>query len=126
MFVRLRTWAHTVKRDVVAIWLATYDPRVPLHAKVLAVIVAGYALSPIDLIPDFIPVIGYLDDAVLVPLGVLLVVKLIPEDVMAEHRQAAMRLAEKPRSTAAAFVMVGIWIGVTLFAGWLVYRFVER
>jgi uncharacterized membrane protein YkvA (DUF1232 family) len=94
--------------------------------KVLAVLVAGYALSPIDLIPDFIPVIGYLDDAVLVPLGVLLVVKLIPEEVMADHRAAAMQLAEQPRSTTAAVAICVIWIGVTLSAGWLFYRFVPR
>jgi uncharacterized membrane protein YkvA (DUF1232 family) len=122
MFARLRTWAREIKRDVVAVWLARRDPRVPLHAKALAVVVAGYALSPIDLIPDFIPVIGYVDDAVLVPLGILLVVRLIPDHIMAEHRAAANALAEKPRSTVAAVVIATIWVSATIFAGWVFYR----
>ncbi len=70
MLKRLKQWARTVKRDAVALWIAARDPRTPWYAKAIAVLVAGYALSPIDLIPDFIPVIGYLDDAVVVPLGI--------------------------------------------------------
>jgi uncharacterized membrane protein YkvA (DUF1232 family) len=121
MFARLRKWARKVKQDVVAIWLAGHDPRVPLHAKVLAMCVAGYALSPIDLIPDFIPVIGYLDDAVIVPLGILLVVRLIPKDIMAEHRATATQLSQRPSATNAAFVIVMIWIIATAFCGWVAY-----
>ena len=126
MFTRLTTWARLVKRDVLALWLARHDPRVPLHAKVLALIVAGYALSPIDLIPDFIPVLGYVDDAVIVPIGVLLVVKMIPDHVMAEHRAAATELSDKPRSTVAAVVIVGIWIAVTCAAGMWIFRWARR
>ncbi|RUU78974.1 DUF1232 domain-containing protein, partial [Mesorhizobium sp. M7A.F.Ca.CA.002.05.1.1] len=83
----LNEWARTIKRDVHALYLAARDPRTPWYAKALAVCVASYALSPIDLIPDFIPVIGYLDDVILVPLGVLAVVRMIPPEVMAEHRK---------------------------------------
>jgi uncharacterized membrane protein YkvA (DUF1232 family) len=80
----LKTWARTIKRDVLALWIAARDPRVPWYAKAAAGAVAAYALSPIDLIPDFIPVLGYLDDLVIVPFGILLVVKLIPAQRMEE------------------------------------------
>jgi uncharacterized membrane protein YkvA (DUF1232 family) len=72
-----------------AIYCAARDPRVPWYAKALAICVAGYALSPIDLIPDFVPILGYMDDVIIVPLGVLIVVKLIPPEIMAEHRALA-------------------------------------
>src|SRR5918998_2411334 len=93
---RLKRWARSIKGDVIAIYFAARNPRVPWYAKALALCVAGYALSPIDLIPDFIPVLGYLDDVVIVPLGILAVVKLISPDIMAEHRAAAALAAEKP------------------------------
>jgi uncharacterized membrane protein YkvA (DUF1232 family) len=92
----LKTWVRTIKRDVVALWIAARDPRVPWYAKAAAGAVAAYALSPIDVIPDFIPVLGYLDDLVIVPLGILLVVKLIPAQRMEEFRQ---RGAPSRRST---------------------------
>src|SRR6476469_7633310 len=94
----LKDWARAIKRDVHAIYLASRDPRVPWYAKALALAVAGYALSPIDLIPDFIPVLGLLDDAILVPLCILLVIRLIPPDVMAEHRMLAAAAADRPVS----------------------------
>src|SRR3979409_978890 len=93
---KLKDWARAIKRDVHAIYLAARDPRVPWYAKALALCVAGYALSPIDLIPDFIPVIGYLDDLVIVPLGMWATISLIPADVLAEYRVIA-RTAEPPR-----------------------------
>ena len=120
---KLKDWARSVKQDVHALYLAARDPRTPWYAKALAVCVAGYALSPIDLIPDFIPVIGYLDDAVIVPLGILAVVKLIPSDVMAESRAAAACAAEKPVSRTAAFVIVLIWAASIALTGWLAYRY---
>ena len=101
----LKDWAHTIKRDVHAIYLAARDPRVPWYVKALALCVAGYALSPVDLIPDFIPVLGYLDDVVIVPLGILAVVKLVPSSIMAEHRAAAALAAERPLSRTAAVVI---------------------
>jgi uncharacterized membrane protein YkvA (DUF1232 family) len=123
---RLRGWARAIQRDVHAVWLASRDPRVPWYAKALAVCIAAYALSPIDLIPDFIPVLGYLDDAILLPLGILLVVRMIPKDVMAEHRAAAASAAERPTSTGGAIVIAAIWIALTVGAGWLAYRWLYR
>ena len=124
---KLKDWARVIKRDVHAIYLAARDPRVPWYAKALALCVAGYALSPIDLIPDFVPVIGYLDDLVTVPLGILAVVKLIPPDIMAEHRATAAIASERPISRVAAVVIVLLWIGSMALVGWLIYRhFVGR
>jgi uncharacterized membrane protein YkvA (DUF1232 family) len=119
---RLRDWARAIQRDVHAVYLASRDPRVPWYAKALAICIAAYALSPIDLIPDFIPVLGYLDDAILLPLGILLVVWMIPKDVMAEHHAAAAAAAERPTSTAGAIVIIAVWIVLTMTAGWLAYR----
>jgi uncharacterized membrane protein YkvA (DUF1232 family) len=93
---RLQQWARLLKRDVVALSIAARDRRVPWHAKLLAVAVAAYALSPIDLIPDFIPVVGYLDDVIIVPVGIWLAVKLIPRELMEEFRAEAIR-REGPR-----------------------------
>jgi uncharacterized membrane protein YkvA (DUF1232 family) len=118
---RLRQWARVVKRDVLALYLAARDPRVPWYAKALALLVAGYALSPIDLIPDFIPVLGYLDDVILVPAGILLVRRLIPEAILEEHRATAERLAERPTSRAAAAVIVAIWIAALALTVWLAW-----
>ena len=89
IFTRLRSWARRIRRDVHALYLASRDPRVPWYAKAPAVCIAAYALSPTDLIPDFIPVLGYLDEVILLPLAVLLAVKLIPPPIMAEHRAVA-------------------------------------
>lgn len=126
MAIRLKEWARAVKRDVHALYLASRDARVPWYAKVLAVAVAAYALSPIDLIPDFIPVLGYLDDIILVPLGVLLVVWLIPPEVMAEHREAAAASRQRPVSRAAGVVIVVIWAASAVAFGWLAYRYFVR
>lgn len=107
---RLREWARAIRRDVHALYLAGRDPRVPWYAKALAALVAGYALSPIDLIPDFIPVVGYLDDVILVPLGIVLVIRLIPPEVMAEHRDAAAVAQHRPVSRVAAIVVISAWV----------------
>jgi uncharacterized membrane protein YkvA (DUF1232 family) len=123
MIERTRQWARTVKRDAHAIYLAARDPRVPWYAKVLALCVAGYALSPIDLIPDFIPVLGYLDDVILVPLGIVLVVKLIPPEIMAEHRALAAAAQERPVSSTAAVAIALIWVAAIALTGWLCYLF---
>lgn len=121
-FARLKTWAQAIKRDIHAIYLAARDPRVPWGAKAVAACVAGYALSPIDLIPDFIPVLGYLDDLIIVPLGIWLVVRLIPPELMAEHRAAALEAQARPRSLAGAFAIVAIWIALCAATGWIAYR----
>lgn len=119
MLDRLRSWARALKRDVVALWLAARDPRTPLAAKLAAGAVAAYALSPIDLIPDFVPVLGYLDDLLIVPTGIALAVHLIPAPLMAEFRAQALARLERPRSLAAAGVIVGLWVaGAVLLALW--------
>jgi uncharacterized membrane protein YkvA (DUF1232 family) len=123
MIRRLKDWARLVKRDVHALYLASRDPRVPWYAKALAVVVAGYALSPIDLIPDFIPVLGYLDDIVLIPIGILLVARLIPPAILAEHKETARAMQALPVSQTAAAVIVGIWIIAIALCAWLAYRY---
>jgi uncharacterized membrane protein YkvA (DUF1232 family) len=115
MVERLRSWARGIKRDVHALYLSARDPRVPWYAKAVALAVAAYAMSPIDLIPDFIPVLGYLDDVILVPLGILLAVRLIPPAILAEHRATASDVGLRP-SRAAAIVIIAIWIGLALVA----------
>jgi len=109
----MATWQERVrdlKRDVVAIAFAIRDPRVPWYAKAVGACVVAYALSPIDLIPDFVPVLGYLDDLVLVPLGLLLVLRLIPADILAEHRVTAAAVVERPVSRAGAAVVIVVWV----------------
>jgi len=117
----LRGWARQIKRDVHALYLAASDPRVPWYAKVAAIAVAAYALSPIDLIPDFIPVIGYLDDVVIVPLGILLAVKLVPAELMEEFRTAAAAVdGERALGKWGAAVILILWVaGLILAAMWL-------
>ncbi len=106
----LRNWARGLRREVHAIYLAARRPDVPWYAKILAIGVAGYALSPLDLIPDFIPVLGLVDDLILVPLGIWLVLSLIPEAVMVECRARASEMEQRPRSRAAAITIAAIWI----------------
>src|SRR5919107_1310518 len=110
MWMRLRDWARAIKRDVVALYIAARDPRVPWYAKLAAAAVAAYALSPIDLIPDFIPVLGYLDEVIILPVAIFLVIKMIPAPLMAEFREEARRRAEHPRSRVGAALIVAIWI----------------
>lgn len=117
---RLRLWAKGVRRDVVALWLAARDPRVPWLPKLLCAAIAAYALSPIDLIPDAIPLLGLLDEALLLPPLILLAVRLIPPDLMAGFREEAARREGRPVSRAGAAVVVGLWLlGAALLAWWL-------
>ena len=104
-----------MKRDVVALWLAARSPRTPMAAKLVAGAVAAYALSPIDLIPDFIPVLGYLDDLVIVPLGIALAVRLIPAALMVEFRAEAVAVA-KPVNRAMAVAIVVVWLSIIVTA----------
>ena len=119
----LKIWARTLKRDVHAIYLAAHNPRVPWYAKALAMAVAGYALSPIDLIPDFIPVFGYVDDLIIVPLGIWLVVSLIPQELMAEYRAIASKAEQRPRSNGAAIVIIAIWVVGTASLAWVGFAY---
>ncbi len=123
----LRNWkqkARELKIQVYAIYLASRDPRVPLRAKILAALVVGYAFSPIDLIPDFIPVLGYLDDLILVPLGVALVLRMIPANVLAECQEKSRELMkqDKPVNRVAAGIIIAIWLPAAI----LVFRFLAR
>ena len=119
MLERIKTWAKSLKRDVVALWIAARSPRTPMAAKIVAGAVAAYALSPIDLIPDFIPILGYLDDIVIVPLGIALAVRLIPPALMAEFRAEAVSTA-RPINKTMALLIVLLWLAVfVIVAAWL-------
>lgn len=118
MLDRLKTWAKALRRDIVALWLAARDPRVPWAAKLLAGAVAAYALSPIDLIPDFIPVLGVLDDVLIVPAGIWLALRLIPADVMAQLRARA-ETVERPKSLPGMIAVFAVWLlALAAFAWW--------
>lgn len=120
--------ARVLKKETFALYLACRHPRVPWYAKVLALIVVGYALSPIDLIPDFIPILGYLDDMVLIPLGIMIVVRMIPAEVLAECRQKSEVIVGRATRAGkiAAAVIVLIWIMTASLAVWLIVRTVNR
>ena len=106
-----KKWATALKKNTYALYLASRDPRVSILAKIVIGLVVAYALSPIDLIPDFIPIIGYLDDLILLPLGIWLSIRLIPQDVWQECQALAVeQLSELPRSRRAAVVIIIIWL----------------
>ena len=115
----LRARARAMEADTFALYLAARDPRVPWPAKAVAAITVAYALSPIDLIPDFIPVLGYLDDLVLIPVGLALAIRLVPPAILAEHRAEAARRfsAGGPRSRVGAVLVGVVWL---LAIAWLV------
>ena len=124
---RMVEWAKALRRDVVAVYLALRDPRTPWYARWLGAAVVAYAFSPIDLIPDFVPVLGYLDDVLIVPLGVYLVIRLVPADVMADARarsEEQLRNA-KPVSWAGAAVVVAIWVSAIGLAVWAARQLLE-
>lgn len=119
----LKNYAKTVKQDLIVLYLSYKDPRTPLYAKMLAMCVVAYAFSPIDLIPDFIPVIGYLDDLILVPLGIIVTLKMIPSDILEEKREQARHMvkSDKPKNWFAGAVFIIIWILLAVWLGkWLV------
>lgn len=118
----LRRWARELRQSTLVVYFAARDPRTRRWVRVLALLVAAYALSPIDLIPDFIPVLGYLDDLMIVPLGVLLVLKLIPPDVTRAAKERALAVADKPTSRVMAVVIVAIWVALAGLAGLWVWR----
>lgn len=117
-------WARDLKRDIAALWIAARDARTPWPTKLLAGFVVAYALSPIDLIPDFIPVVGYLDDLVIVPLGLWLAIKMMPVELMAEFRRQAIEMGPRTKSFAGLLFVGAIWliIAVVLFR-WFDQRF---
>ena len=118
MFSRIKAWARRINQDGYAIYLASHDRRVPWYAKALAVAIAAYALSPVDLIPDFIPILGYLDDLIILPLGILLVVSLIPAEVMMEYRAKAAEAVARPTSRAGMIAIILLWITSAMALAW--------
>ena len=123
----LDTWkrrARLLKREVYALYLAYRDPRTPWYGKVCAALVVAYAFSPIDLIPDPIPVIGYLDDLILIPIGVMIALRMIPKAVMSEARTQAEQVLRsgKPLGRVGAAIVATVWLGLAGLAVWLVLR----
>lgn len=114
----IQAWARRVKRDGLTLWFACKHVETPWHAKALGVFVVAYALSPIDLIPDFIPVLGYLDDVILLPVLIWLTVRLLPAPVLQTSRAQAdawmQAKGQKPRSMAGLALVLGVWVGVVL------------
>ena len=123
----LESWKHRVsqlKRETYTLYLAYRDPRTPWYAKILGALVVGYAFSPIDLVPDAIPIFGYLDDLLLVPLGIVLVVRMIPQVVLDECREQASLVMEqgKPTNWVAAVAISIIWVLSAVAAALILYR----
>lgn len=127
MLARLKAWARQIKAEVYTLAVACRDLRTPWYARVVAACVVAYAFSPLDLIPDFIPVLGYLDDLILVPLGILLVRRLIPAAILDDSRTAAavMQAAGKPISKAGAAAIIAVWIIAAVFVARIVVGFVR-
>jgi uncharacterized membrane protein YkvA (DUF1232 family) len=113
-FAKVKEKARLLKRETLAVWFAAGDPRTPWFARALAILVTAYAFSPIDLIPDFIPVLGYVDDLLLIPAGIALTLKLIPSHVMAEARVKAEAQAQKPVNWWAGALIIMVW-GIAVF-----------
>ena len=121
---RLAEWARALKREALALYYAARDPRTPWYAKLIAGAIVAYALSPIDLIPDFIPVLGLLDELLLLPGAIWLALRLVPDPVLEESRRRAEAALERPTSRTAALVIVLVWIACAVALGvWLVPRF---
>lgn len=124
MIARLKAWAAALKRDGLTLWFACRDPRTPWYAKALALLIVAYALSPIDLIPDFIPVIGFLDELILLPVAIWIVIRLIPCSVVLDSRARAQAWLEaarpKPRLWIGAALVIGLW----LLLAWAIWRLV--
>ncbi len=124
----LRKRAEYLKREAFALYLAYHDARVPWYAKVVCACTVGYALSPIDLIPDFVPVLGYLDDLIIVPASLTLAIRMIPEDVMRECRfKAEERMSQKaPKNYVAAAIIIAIWFSLIFLSAIFVYNILKK
>lgn len=119
---RLRTWVRALKRDVMTLWFALKHSDTPWYARVLAAVITAYALSPIDLIPDFIPVLGYLDDLIIVPAGVWMLLKTVPENVVVESRAKSEKWFLEHKRTPRSYVGLSIILILWLLAAWALYR----
>ncbi|CAN5137329.1 DUF1232 domain-containing protein [soil metagenome] len=124
---KLKDRAKALKTETYALCLASKDPRVPWYAKALLALVVAYALSPIDLIPDFIPVLGYLDDLIIVPAGLALVIKMLPPDILEDCRKRASEAEqEKTKSLLGLCIVISIWLLITFAISWSVFRYSRR
>jgi len=125
-FGKLRQKAKELKVDLLALWFACRDPRTPWYAKLWTSLVVGYAFSPIDLIPDFIPVLGYLDDIILLPMGIFVAIRLIPDEVLLTSRAKAREWFEqrkaKPKNWLAAILVILLWIMLLFFVCYIIVR----
>ncbi len=118
----LRNAAKRIRHDALTVYFAARDPRTPWVVRLLALAVAAYAISPIDLIPDFIPVIGYLDDLILLPVGIFLIIKLTPAEVIEASRARAAELSGQPTSAVAACLVIAVWIACAAGIGYWLTR----
>jgi uncharacterized membrane protein YkvA (DUF1232 family) len=118
----LKARARQVKIDLIALSLAARDPRTPWYAKLIVAGAVAYALSPVDLVPDFIPVIGLIDDLIFIPLALALAVRFIPDEVLADCRARAGEIAARRTSRKAGIVIVSIWIALAALGVWLLLR----
>jgi uncharacterized membrane protein YkvA (DUF1232 family) len=120
---RLRAMAKKLKANLMVMYAAYRDPRVPLYTKIFAICVVAYAFSPVDLIPDFIPILGYLDDLILVPLGVYIALRMFPREVLDEYRAKAEThgKAGKPKNWIAGMLIIAIWIAAAVWSAWYFY-----
>jgi uncharacterized membrane protein YkvA (DUF1232 family) len=118
MLERLKQWARTLKREVVVLAIAARDPRTPWHVKALTLAVVAYAASPIDLIPDFIPVLGYLDELILLPLALRFILRMVPAEVLADARAQADERSRLPRSMTGAAIIVVTWLLALAGVAW--------
>ena len=128
LLARLKARASRLKRETYALYLAARHPGTPWYAKLLVAGIVGYALSPIDLIPDFVPILGYLDELVLLPLGIALAIRMIPSAILAECRERAQEALAggRPVSWIAAIVVLAVWISLAaLCATWAYFRFAD-
>ncbi|MCK9860268.1 YkvA family protein [Paenibacillus sp. ATY16] len=124
---KLKTMARKLKANLMVMYLAYRDPRLPLFAKIFAICVVAYAFSPVDLIPDFIPVLGYLDDIILVPFGVYIALRLFPKEVLEEYRAKAeeQRKLGKPKNWITGTFIIAVWIALAVLCGWYIIRLVK-
>ncbi|MGE7596412.1 YkvA family protein [Peribacillus frigoritolerans] len=124
MFDKIKTWARSLKRQIFILYFACKDERVPWHAKVFTACVVAYAFSPIDIIPDFIPILGYLDDVILVPIGIMIALKMIPKNVLTDCEVKAEEMMKKgkPKNWIVGSLIVMIWVLIIIWAIIYIYR----
>lgn len=126
MFELLKQKAKELKKQTLTVYFVSRDPNLSIHIKVMAILVAAYALSPIDLIPDFIPIVGLLDDIIIIPLGLALIIHLTPPDIIEAAKIKAIQSTDKPTSYIAAITFLIIWISIILlFSQWFYHEFIK-